>query len=77
MRLLVVPMCWRDLTHTVDGPVTENLDLQQDLSFRFQRGPTQIEFASGIHSSSNMLKNHDFHTASLKASLLSVIRQPV
>lgn len=38
---------------------------QLDLSLRIGRGPTRVEFTTGIHASSNMFKQVDFHREAL------------
>ena len=49
---------------------------QLDLSFRLDYGPTQVEFASGIHGSSNMFRRFDFTGNALvsKFSVMQAVR---
>ena len=56
-----------------DDPAHNGHFNQLDLSFRLHHGSTRVELISGIHGSSNMYQNFDFHKEAL-VSKFSVIR---
>ena len=55
-----------------DNPAHNGHFNQFDLSFRLHHGLTRVEFTSGIHGSSNMFQNFEFHKEAL-VSKFSVI----